>query len=92
MNHLLLKKPHITEKAVALSHINKYVFLINKDFSAAEAKKIIEKVYSVNVVKYNVISIPGKKKRLGGKFSQSGKTKKIIVTLKDGQRIDTIPR
>lgn len=91
MNPLLLKKPHITEKSVDLGSVGKYIFLVDKKASAPEIKKIIEKIYSVKVVKYNVVNLPGKKKRYGYKYSKNEGRKKVIVTLKEGQKIDTLP-
>ncbi|MDD4762176.1 MAG: 50S ribosomal protein L23 [Candidatus Pacebacteria bacterium] len=91
MNPLLLKKPYITEKSVDLGSSGKYIFLIDKNSSSSELKKIIEKLYSVNVVKTNIVNLPGKKKRFGSKFSKQEGKKKIIVTLKKGQKINTLP-
>ena len=42
MNKFLVKHPIITEKATDLSHLGKYVFLVDDEASSPEIKKIIE--------------------------------------------------
>jgi len=92
MNPLLIKSPHITEKTVDISKYDKYVFVVDKNANSSEIKKAVEKIYSVNVVKVNIVNLPKKQKRFGNKFSAKGGVKKIIVTLKKGQKIDILPQ
>jgi len=56
----------------------------------AEIKKAIKAIYKVDVVSVNVINRPPKRKRFGGglKGAQEG-YRKAVVTLKEGQKIDT---
>lgn len=81
MDRLLIKKPLISEKATDLGAKNKYVFMIGPSANKKEVKEIIEQIYEVSVVKTNIIRIR----------NQGHNYKKAIVTLKEGDKIDTVP-
>lgn len=72
----LIDKLFISEKSQDLTAENKYVFRVFKRANKSELKKEIEKTYKVDVLKINILSIPG------NKFQ-----KKAIVALKSGQTI-----
>lgn len=92
MNKFLVKNPIISEKAVQLGRLNKYVFLIDKKANTSEAKKIIESNYNVKVIKTNIINIKNKKRRLGKSVGIKPGYKKLIATLKEGQKLDILPQ
>ncbi len=91
MNKFLVKNPIITEKAIALGALGKYVFLVDPKANSTEVKKVIENVYKVNIVKLNVINAKPKPRRLGRNIGYSQAYKKVIVTLKEGQKLDVLP-
>ena len=80
--------PAVTEKATSLSEFNKIVFKVRKDASKNLIKKIIEKIFKVNVISVNTINIKGKTKFVRNKRTFKSGYKKAIVTLKKGQSID----
>jgi large subunit ribosomal protein L23 len=86
----LVKKPWITEKSGLGHKDGKYVFIVKDAAPKAEIKKAIKAIYKVDVVSVNVINRPPKRKRFGGglKGAQEG-YRKAVVTLKEGQKIDT---
>ena len=84
----LIISPQITEKATALSEFNKVVFKVRKNVGKNAIKKIVEKIFKVNVTKINTINIKGKTKLVKGKKSYKPGFKKAILTLKKGQSID----
>jgi len=88
----LLKNPIVTEKTTDLGKSGKYVFLVDKNATATEAKKIVENIYNVKVVNTNVINVKSKKRRLGVSVGVKPGYKKIIMTLKEGQKLDTMPQ
>ncbi len=88
---LLIKQPWVTEKAGDLSALGKYIFIADKKTNKAEAKRAIEAIYGVKVESVNVVNIKGKAKRLGRSLGRTSAHKKIIVTLKEGQKIDIMP-
>ena len=91
MNKFLIKKPIVTEKSVYAGKLGKYTFWVDDAATSSEVKKIVENQYGVNVVKANVINAKPKKKRFGRSFSVKAGYKKVIVTLKKGQKLDILP-
>lgn len=92
MDKSLVKKPIVTEKSVALGKGGKYVFLVDKNTSASEAKKIVETAYEVKVEKTNVLNVKSKERRLGRSVGEKPGYKKIIMTLQKGQKLDILPQ
>ena len=83
-------KPLITEKATIILEQNKYVFQVRTDATKKRVKFAIESIFNVDVTKVNIVCINGKKKRgKGGVIGKRSDYKKALVTLKDGQSIDT---
>lgn len=82
LSRLLIKKPIISEKATEISATGKYVFLVHPKVNKKQVKELIEKIYKVHAVKVNITRIQSK--------TQS--YKKAIVTLKEGETIDVVPR
>ncbi len=92
MNKFLIQNPIITEKALGLGKQGKYIFLVKNNATAQEAKKVIEAHYKVKVIKTHVINIKSKQRRMGALRGQKSGYKKIIVTLKPGQKLDFLPQ
>lgn len=84
----IIKNPVISEKSFMLVSNGKYSFTSGKNMAKAEAKKQIEDVFNVNVVKINSQTIKGKTKISRGHFGKRNDLKKIIFTLKNNQKID----
>ena len=80
--------PNVTEKSTLLSEVNKIVFKVHKDSTKKSIKKSIEKIFKVNVIKINTVSLKGKNKIIRNRKSFKPGYKKAIVTLKKGQSID----
>jgi len=91
-NKFLIKNPIITEKAIRGSELGKYIFLVDNKATVSEIKKIVESQYNVKVEKTNVLNVKSKKKRLGRSIGVKPGYKKIIVTLKKGQKLDILPQ
>jgi len=89
---LLVKQPWITERAVNLGALRKYVFIVDKNANKPETKKAIEKIYSVKVQDINIVNVKGKTKRVGRSIGKTSDFKKAIVTLKEGNQIDIMPK
>ena len=84
----VLRRPLITEKSTALQVENKYSFEVEKDANKAQIKQAVEKAFKVEVTGVNVVTIPGKTRRLGRRLLPAHPWKKAIVTLKQGDRIE----
>lgn len=92
MNKFLIKNPVISEKSTAMSAFGKYVFLVDSAANATEVKKLVEQMYKVKVVDTHVVNARPKPKRYGRNFKLRPGFKKIIVTLKKGQKLDILPQ
>tara|TARA_B100000575_G_scaffold49474_1_gene36409 strand:- start:2051 stop:2368 length:318 start_codon:yes stop_codon:yes gene_type:complete len=85
----ILKKPITTEKSTNLQQFNQYTFLVSKESNRHEIKQAIEKIFKVKVTKINTSILRGKAKSFKGSFGYRNDTKKAIVTLKEGNTIDS---
>ncbi len=84
----VLIEPWITEASTAMGELNKYIFKVSKKSSKKQIKDAIEKVYGVEVISVNTISIPRKKRQQGRTTGWKAGLRKAIITLKDGDNID----
>ena len=91
MNKFLIKNPIVSEKSTSGAAMGKYIFLVENNATSSEVKKIVEKLYSVHVAKTNVINARPKPKRFGQHIGLRPGFKKIIVTLKKGEKLDILP-
>ena len=88
----VLRGPHVTEKATDLTQKNQYIFKVYPRANKIEIKKAVEDVYGVNVVSVNVIRVPRKRRRLGKIEGWRKGYKKAIIKIKEGQKIEVLPR
>jgi len=88
----ILISPHITEKVTDLAKKNQYVFRICPKANKVEIKKAVENFYGVDVLDVRIIKIPPKQRRLGRISGWKKGYKKAIVKIKEGQKIEMVPR
>jgi large subunit ribosomal protein L23 len=88
----VLISPHITEKATKLAEKNQYVFRVEKGANKNEIKKEIENLYKVKVLDVKIINVPAKERRLGQISGWKKGFKKAIIKIKEGQKIEVLPR
>lgn len=86
---VILQKPRISEKASKLSESGKYVFEVLKKANKISVKRAIEKAYNVRVVRVNMLNTMGKTRTYGKASGKRSDFKKAIVTLKEGDKIET---
>ena len=84
----ILFKPVVSEKSYALLDENKYTFLVAPNANKTEIKIAVETVFKVKVTGVNTLNRPGKKRRTRYGYGQRPDTKRAIVTVADGERID----
>jgi large subunit ribosomal protein L23 len=87
-----LKSAHVTEKAGDLAKKNQYIFKIQSEANKTEIKKAVEDIFKVNITAVKIINIPSKKRRLGKILGWKKGYKKAIITIKEGQKIELLPR
>ena len=83
-------KPVVSEKSYALLDEGVYTFIVHPDSNKTEIKQAIESIFSVKVAKVNTMNRNGKRKRNRRTFTYGTRpdTKRAIVTLAPGERID----
>ncbi|HEX7397663.1 MAG TPA: 50S ribosomal protein L23 [Propionibacteriaceae bacterium] len=86
--HDVLLAPVVSEKSYALLDQNKYTFLVDPSANKTEIKIAVEKVFKVSVTGVNTINRVGKKRRTRYGTGRRPDTKRAIVTVADGDRID----
>ena len=85
----VIKKPITTEKSTNLQQFNQYSFEVSKNSSSYEIKNAIEIIFKVKVNKVNTIILRGKGKTFKGQYGFRKDVKKAIVTLDEGNTIDS---
>ena len=84
----VLLAPVISEKSYGLVDEGKYTFLVHPDANKTEIKIAVEKVFGVKVLSVNTLNRPGKRKRTRTGYGKRKDTKRAIVSLAEGERID----
>lgn len=92
MAYRILSFPNITEKATFLTKENKYIFRVYPDANKTEIKKVIGDMYGVDVVDVKIINIPAKKRRFKKQIGWRKGYKKAVIEIKEGQKIEVLPR
>ena len=83
-------RPVVSEKSYALLDEGVYTFIVHPDSNKTEIKQAIEAIFAVQVAKVNTMNRNGKRKRNRRTFTYGKRpdTKRAIVTLAPGERID----
>jgi len=87
--YAIIKKPLTTEKSTNLQQFNQYSFVVSKDSNSFEIKSAIEAIFKVKVNKVNTSILRGKGKTFKGQYGFRKDTKRAIVTLDEGNTIDS---
>ena len=85
----IIKKPITTEKSTNLQQYNQYSFLVSKKCNSFEIKKAVEVIFKVKVNKVNTSILRGKGKIFKGQYGFRKDFKKAIVSLVEGNTIDS---
>jgi large subunit ribosomal protein L23 len=86
----IIIRPVVSEKSYALLDEGVYTFVVHPESNKTEIKQAIEAIFAVNVAKVNTMNRNGKRKRNRRTFTYGKRpdTKRAIVTLAPGERID----
>ena len=84
----ILVKPVVSEKSYAQLDENKYTDVVDPRANKTQIKQAVEAVFQVKVTGVNTINRQGKRKRTRTGFGKRANTKRAIVTLAEGDRID----
>jgi large subunit ribosomal protein L23 len=84
----VLLAPVVSEKSYGLLDENKYTFLVRTDANKTEIKIAVEKIFDVKVTAVNTINRKGKTRRTRFGLGKRPDTKRAVVSVAEGQRID----
>ena len=84
----VLIAPVVSEKSYGLLDANKYTFIVHPDANKTEIKIAVEKVFGVKVTSVNTLNRTGKTRRTKFGMGTRKDTKRAIVSLAEGHRID----
>ena len=86
----VILEPIVSEKSYALLDAGVYTFRVDRRASKPEIHDAVEAIFGVKVVKVNTLNRLGKRtrNRRTGTTGKRPDTKRAIVTLAEGERID----
>jgi large subunit ribosomal protein L23 len=84
----IIVAPVVTEKATMASEHNKVLFKVAAKATKPQIKEAIERLFDVKVKSVNTLVRKGKNKVFRGTYGSQSDTKRAIVTLEEGHRID----
>ena len=81
-------RPVVSEKSFGELERNWYTFLVHPDANKTEIKIAIEKIFNVRVLTVNTLNREGKRKRTRTGWGRRKDTKRAMVKLANGDRIE----
>ena len=84
----ILLRPVVSEKSYGLLDEGKYTFVVDPSANKTQIKQAVEEVFRVKVTGVNTLNRQGKRRRTRTGWGKRADTKRAIVTLADGDRID----
>ena len=86
----VILRPVVSEKSYSLLDSGVYTFIVDPNANKIEIRQAVESIFGVRVEKVNTLNRNGKRKRNRRSFTYGKRpdTKRAIVTLAPGDRID----
>ncbi len=86
----VILRPVVSEKSYALLDENAYTFQIDRRANKIEVRQAVEELFGVRVVKVTTLNRKGKRtrNRRTGAVGRRPDTKRAVVSLAEGDRID----
>jgi large subunit ribosomal protein L23 len=86
----VILRPVVSEKSYGLLDSGVYTFVVDPRANKVEIRQAVESIFGVRVAKVNTLNRPGKRKRnrRSATFGKRPDTKRAIVTLAPGERIE----
>lgn len=84
----VILKPVVSEKSYGLLDQNKYTFVVRPDANKIQIRQAVEQIFDVKVTSVNTLNRQGKRKRTRFGYGKRADSKRAIVTLREGDRID----
>ncbi|HEX6524912.1 MAG TPA: 50S ribosomal protein L23 [Streptosporangiaceae bacterium] len=84
----VLLRPVVSEKSYGLLDEGKYTFVVAPDANKTQIRLAVEAVFGVKVTNVNTLNRQGKRRRTRYGWGKRPDSKRAIVTLAEGDRID----
>jgi large subunit ribosomal protein L23 len=84
----IIVAPVVSEKSYSELSRNWYTFLVHPDANKTAIKIAIEQIFNVRVLTVNTLNREGKRKRTRDGWGRRKATKRAMVKLADGDRIE----
>jgi large subunit ribosomal protein L23 len=86
----VILRPVVSEKSYTAYDANVYTFVVAPDANKIEIRQAVEAIFDVSVINVNTLNRNGKRKRnrRTGNYGRRADTKRAIVTLAAGDRIE----
>ena len=84
----IIISPVISEKSYSELNRNWYTFMVRPDANKTEIKIAIEQIFNVTVLTVNTLNRDGNRKRTRSGWGKRKDTKRAMVKLREGDRID----
>jgi large subunit ribosomal protein L23 len=84
----VLLRPVISEKSYRLADEGRYTFLVAPGANKTQIRQAVEEIFRVKVTGVNTLNRPGKRRRTRFGWGKRPDTKRAIVSLAEGERID----
>ena len=85
----IIFEPIVSEKSYDLiDDTNTYTFVVDRRANKTEIKQAVASIFDVTVLSVNTINRKGKLKRTGYVLGKRKDTKRALVKLADGDKID----
>ena len=86
----VILRPVVSEKSYTAYDANVYTFVVAPDANKIEIRQAVESIFDVRVTNVNTLNRNGKRKRnrRTGGWGTRADTKRAIVTLAEGDRIE----
>ena len=86
----IILKPVVSEKSYGLLDAGVYTFVVHPDANKSEIRDAVQQIFNVRVANVNTLNRKGKRKRnrRSHTFGRRADTKRALVTLAAGDRIE----
>jgi large subunit ribosomal protein L23 len=84
----VILRPVISEKSYEMLDENKYTFIVDPRANKTHIRQAVEQIFGVKVLNVNTMNRQGKRKRRGVVVGKRPDTKRAIVTVAPGDRIE----
>jgi large subunit ribosomal protein L23 len=84
----IIVAPVVSEKSYSELNRNWYTFLVDTEANKTEIKIAIQQIFNVRVLTVNTLNRNGKRKRTKTGWGKRKDTKRAMVKLADGDRIE----